>query len=389
MPHGGDEPPEVMVLGVHVKSDGYPNVVWRLKGMENALGVRLKEINYPFRGVPGERRRPFSIKPFRLLKGAWQIVYAHFCVLIRYFLARRARYMYIPYPAVFLLFFFSLLPRRARPKVLIADAFISLYDTVVEDRGFVRPGSLFARLLGVVESRAYRTADRVLVDTECNAAYFRNTFGLDAQRVKPLPLAIDERTYGYAPYVARRGPCKVLFIGTFVPLQGVETIARAARILKGRTDIEIKLIGSGQTAPQVQQILGDIPPKNLTWIREWLPSGQLAEEIRGADVCLGIFGVGEKTQRVWPIKNYVYMSVGRPVLTGDTVWARELAALVPQSTFMTVPVGNPEALAAEISRLANDPDLRVALANRTRDFYRRYLSSKVSVEYILEQFSAL
>lgn len=377
------EPLELTVLGVHLKSDGYPNVTWRIEGMAAAEGVCLREIGFPFRARPGAGR-PAGLKPLRLAGAALRLGYAHLRALCRYYREGAAANVYLPYPAVFLLFWFSLLPARWRPRRLVADAFISLYDTVVEDRGLLAPGGLLAGLLRRIEGRAYRAADWLVVDTALSARYFVETFGLDPAKVEALPLAIDEAAYRPAPYRPAPGPCTVLFVGTFVPLQGVEVIVRAARLLGQREDIRFRLVGDGQTAAEVERLLAEGGCDNLTWLRTWQGSARLAEEVRQADICLGIFGSGPKAGRVWPIKNYAYMAVGRAVITGDTPWAESLRAGAERAPFLTVPPGDPEALAAAIRSLADDPGRRARYAERAQAFYRARLAAGISVGRILD-----
>src|SRR3990170_5206715 len=43
------EPVDVTILGVHVKSAGYPNVTFRVRDLAHAALLRTQEINFPFR----------------------------------------------------------------------------------------------------------------------------------------------------------------------------------------------------------------------------------------------------------------------------------------------------------------------------------------------------
>ena len=61
---------------------------------------------------------------------------------------------------------------------------------------------------------------------------------------------------------------------------------------------------------------------NVEWERGWQSAEALAAAIRAADICLGIFGAGDKAQRVWPLKNYSYIAVGRDLISDDTPEAR-------------------------------------------------------------------
>lgn len=383
----GTEPVDVTILGVHVKSAGYPNVTFRIRDLLRSPMLHVQEINFPFGTSPGTRDSHLWI--WKPLHGMWLVLrlfYAHLHVMSVYFFRGRPRRLYVPYPAVIVLFCLSLLPRGWRPACVMADCFISLYDTAITDRKLFSPNSWLARLLKSLESQAYRVADRIIVDTDLNARYFIETFGLDSLKLMALPLSIDENHFRPAPYQPSTNTCTVLFIGTFVPLQGVDVIAGALMMLESRRDLRFRLIGTGQTAKTVAGIFNNQHPANVEWITRWMPSEELAREIRDADICLGIFDAGPKAQRVWPLKNYAYMAVGRAMITADTLQARQILRRTDVTPFMTVPAGDPTALVEAITQLAGDSDRRRMYAENARRFYERELSSQKAVEQIALHF---
>ncbi len=360
------------VLGVHLESEGYPNVRYRLAALRAAAGVPIPVINHPFRA-------PLGRSGGGKIMALWRLLYAHAAVLGRYLVRGERGVVYLPYPAVFVLFAFSFLPRSLRPRATVADVFISLYDTVVNDRRLLSAKSLAARLLWWMESRAYSAAEMIVVDTELNAADLRGLFP-GAKRVVALPLSIDEAYFQAVPPRPAQAACHVVFIGTFVPLQGVETIAAAALRLRERADIRFTLVGDGQTASAVEAILGGADKDaNVHWIRQWQNAEEIRAHISSADLCLGIFGEGDKAQRVWPFKNYHYMAAGRALLTGDTACARDLVEAAGAAPFATTPCSDAEALADAIAALAGDPARREQLARDSAHFFETRLSSRQSI----------
>lgn len=379
---------DVTILGVHVKSAGYPNVTFRIRGLFDSPALKTREINFPFSTKASHHVIHSRVwRPLKLIWAVIRLTYAHFHILFAYFWHGCPRRLYIPYPSVIVLFCFSLLPRTWRPNLIVADCFISLYDTIVADRELISLSSRAAGAIKFLESRAYRTADVILVDTDLNAIYFTETFGITASKILVLPLSIDESVFKPTTYLPREKSCTVLFIGTFVPLQGVDVIAQAAVILSSRNDIRFRIIGSGQTTKTVERIFAKGRPANIEWITQWMDSEHLAGEIRSADICLGIFGTGSKTQRVWPLKNYLYMAVGRPIITGDTPIARHMLHQADSAPFLTVPSGDPDALAAAIVDLAKDLDRRRGYAANASLFYNKHLSSSIALEQIVSRLA--
>lgn len=375
----GDIKKSLLVLGVHLKAEGYPNTLYRLHDLETSGLFQIAEINVPMWHEGTQNRHGFS----RLTRNLWKAIFAHIAVVARYLTAKHPKRVYVPYPAVFILFLLSWLPPRFRPHYIVADVFISLYDTIVLDRQLLKQSGTPARLLKWMEKRAYVYADKLLVDTPQNAQFLCSLFNLPAAKVVFVPLSSNEIDFKYTPYHQKTDSCRVLFVGTLVPLHGIETILEAVRLVSEHSNIQFKLIGDGQDAPIVEAWLHaySLP---LTWERNWQPSNRIAEEISQADICLGIFGAGNKTQRVCPFKMYAYASMGRAIITGQTDWLKDTSGRLSYEPFACVPVGNAEALAARIIQLADEPALRAKLSANSHKFYQTHLENRIALEKLTD-----
>lgn len=379
----------ITIIGVHIKSDAYPNVKYKVERLIREESLAVQEVNFPLSYIQRFGQQQSRILgAVRRIQAIVRFGYAHVRTVIAACRLGRPRNFYIPYPAVFILYILSLLPLRWRPDKVYADAFISIYDTIVEDRRLISPRNPIARLLHTVEQRAYQSANVIFVDTDLNARYLANTFKIDADKIVALPLSINEVVYKAQPYIAKGKSCKVLFIGTFVPLQGVEVIARAIALLRSHEYIHFRLIGNGQTSEEVAGILESAGCTNTLWERNWQSAPALAKEIQQSDICLGIFGSGKKTQRVWPLKNYTYMAIGRAMITADTRAARAMLENSGDKPFMTVQPGQPEELARAIVELADNPERRSRYAEASKLYYEQYLANAVSLQKLLNVLSS-
>jgi glycosyltransferase involved in cell wall biosynthesis len=371
----GSGKPRLLIVGVHPVSDGYPNVRFRVEGLHRSACFSVTEINTPVWKDELHHSGSVWCVGGKMLRG----IHAHLSVLAKYLVMRHADRLYVPYPAVFVVFLLSLLPRRLQPRYTIMDAFISLYDTVVIDRKYLSVSSWPARMLRMLEKRALTHADLVITDTPQNSRYLCKLYGLDKDKVTDLPLATDERHFYAFPEHQSDSTCTVLFIGTLVPLHGIETILAAIENLCDRPDIRFRVIGDGQMSPLLEEFVsGNRHP--LEWIRSWQSSAKLAEEIRKADICLGIFGNGAKAHRVCPLKLYMYAACGKAVITGDSEWARDATDGLEYIPFRTSRVGSGVALADQIRELADSSGLRSSLSVGSRKFYVERLSNRIGLE---------
>src|SRR3546814_10781357 len=124
----------------------------------------------------------------------------------------------------------------------------------------------------------------------------------------------------------------VLFYGQFIPLHGVDTVIRAARLLRNEP-VEWQIIGQGQVAPCIRAMLAEEPLPKLHWL-EWVEYRQLKQFIAEAELCLGIFGPSEKAASVIPNKVFQLVAAGRPVITRDSAAIRELLPDSPPYTYL-------------------------------------------------------
>jgi glycosyltransferase involved in cell wall biosynthesis len=366
---------DLLVLGVYLKSEGYPNVKYRVQALQEEVGLKVTEINYP---MWPEKQLGVGGIWIKLLLSAWRLFFSHLVVLYRYLRACPTQKIYIPYPAIFVAVILSFLPKRCQPEKVVIDAFISLYDTVVNDRKLFSRKSIVAKLLMKIERRAFRFTDIVVTDTDQNSAYYSQLFGLPLCKFLAIPLSTNESEIKFSPYKPSSEAVKVLFVGTLVPLHGIKIILKAISLLRKNENIEFTIIGDGQDGRLVEEYLREYPD-SIAWIKTWQSSSEIAKYIHRADICLGIFGEGAKAQRVCPYKIYSYAMCGRAIITGETDWTR---SMLTTQYFETTPVGSGELLAIAIKELAGNESKRALLAGSVAKFYEQTLSNaKASSEF--------
>jgi glycosyltransferase involved in cell wall biosynthesis len=233
---------------------------------------------------------------------------------------------------------------------LVWDTYLSLHDTVVDDRALIGPRHPLAWLLFAWEWLGLRAADLLLVDTEAHGRFFAERFGLPQRRLRRVFVGAEPRAFyppePDAPRPEER-PYTVLFYGQFIPLHGMETIARAAHLC-AEAGICWDVIGDGQDTERFRALLAAQGDLDLIWT-PWVPYEELIHRIHDADLCLGIFGTSDKSKRVIPNKVFQVLAAGRALITADTPAAREL--LQPGPGVILVPSGNPNALADAICEM--------------------------------------
>ena len=375
------------VLGVTQVNDSYPNVKYKLLAMRQLLGDAYNEYVVPI-DKSGNSGSLFSaLRSNRLMLGL-RLLVGHIKIVVRT-LKYRATSVYVCYPGIAIAVWLSLPFVRGRYPVVYLDAFISLYDTVVLDRRLLNEGGLLARFLYRLERRAFATATSVVVDTPENAQHYARLFRLPPKKFCVIPLCIPPmETTSPAQRERERSALRCLFVGTFVPLQGIPTIVAAMKILADDSDIEFVFVGDGQDARYLDEYVAAANDARVTWHRGHYPTPFVIDQISTADVCLGIFDDGPKAQRVLPYKVYYYLALGRPTVTAATASSQRISAECEDASMppplQLVPPGNPEALALKLRGLRDNRDELARTGSAGRDYFDRALSDPAIMKSLQE-----
>jgi glycosyltransferase involved in cell wall biosynthesis len=311
-----------------------------------ARGIEVSECHTPVWDAVEDKS---TLERGERLRRWLRLLAAYPGLIIRFWRARRADLVLVGYLGhfdVLVLWLFA----RLRRMPIAWDAYLSLYNTVVEDRGLYRRRHPFVWLLHLTEWLAARAADRVLLDTNAHCEYFAHRFGIERWRVETVRLGVEtDSFYPQASPAAdaagqREGAVRVLFYGQLAPVHGVDVILQAAAECRD-ADVHWHLVGDGQLVRELRRTLAQQNLPKLTWT-PWVPYAELVQLIHWADVCLGVFGSGPKTRMVVPNKVLQALAAGRPVITADTPAVREQCW--PAGALTLIPPGDPAALARAV-----------------------------------------
>ena len=269
----------------------------------------------------------------------------------------------VGFPGQEIMFLAKLLVR----KPIIFDAFTSHYGGYILDRKKSSPKSIKAKYYRFLDKWSCKLADRVLLDTQAHIDFFVREFGLSVDKFRRVWIGANDDNFKpinrqdlFKQVLPVNDKFKVIFFGTYVPLQGVEYIIRAAKLLEHEKDIVFYFFGKGQDKPKCVKLTEELGLKNIEFT-DMIKSEELRSKIASADVVLGLFGNTPKTPLVIPNKVYEATAMRKPVITSDTHAIRELFT---EDDMFLVNAANPNAIAQAIIKLKNDPSLRMRLAER-------------------------
>lgn len=268
---------------------------------------------------------------------------------------------------------------RLRRKPVAFDAYLSLYDSVVHDRGLARDRSVVARVCRALDRLSCALADLVILAEDQSIHYFEGEFGVPRAKLRRLFVGADDATFYPRVHDRRDDAFRVIHFGKYIPLHGMEYVLQAAALLQPE-GVQFTLVGTGQLYPSMRALAERLGVRNIRFI-PWLDPTALCQEIATADVCLGIFGATEKARRVIGVKVFEALAMGKPVVTGDSPASREL--LGDRETAILCRMADPESIAVGIRVLRDDPALRVRIAQNGHELFQKRCSPRAIGETLL------
>jgi glycosyltransferase involved in cell wall biosynthesis len=342
----------------------HPRIATIAEGLA-ARGVDVVECNIPL-GLSTADRVDMLAKPWKAGALAARLAGRWFGLAAKARRLGRPDAVVVGYLGHFDVHLARLLYRRGKVP-LVLDHLISAAGTARDRR--ISGGGLKQRLLTLIDAAALRAADIVVVDTEEHLEivpqkYRRKVVVVHVGAPEPWHAAATELSVNTGPPAAEGGaPLKVVFYGLYTPLQGTPVIGEALGRIAG-APVQVTMIGHGQDEAATRRAAA--ANTSVRWL-DWVPAAELPALVAAHDVCLGIFGTGDKALRVVPNKVFQGAAAGCAVITSDTAPQRRVLGTVPQeSGAVLVPPGDPAALADALLKLAGDREALRKLRHAAR-----------------------
>ncbi|MBK3519493.1 glycosyltransferase [Carboxylicivirga marina] len=238
-------------------------------------------------------------------------------------------------------------------KPVVFDPLISkLLTKAVDYRQFWKIPSKY-----YLDKVAFSNCDILIADTEEDKNYYCKTFRIKESKVGVVPVGVNTSQFFPLPTKSKTKTI-VGSYASYVPLQGMPKIIRAAEILKNNKNIEFHLIGSGYDFKKVKRFA---EKHNLTNVKF---SGKikyeaLNEAVNKFDICMGIFGDSLKADSVIPNKVYHYAALRKCIISKDTPAIKEIFT---NNENIILCENKPQQIADNILKLINNTELRNKIA---------------------------
>lgn len=208
----------------------------------------------------------------------------------------------------------------------------------------------------------YKQMDLIFVSSRANLTELKEK-GIPERKLVLFPRGIDTERFHPPGRNGSEGeradrPFRLLYVGRVSREKNMDVLERAfAELISGGTDLELLVVGDGPYLDGMKENLKGLP----AIFTGYLEGEVLCEAYRRSD--LFVFPSATDT-----FGNVVLESQasGLPVIVTDQGGPKE--NMIPGKTGLTVPAGNPEALAGAIANLAASPDVLRQMGENARKY---------------------
>lgn len=264
---------------------------------------------------------------------------------------------------------------------IIFDAFVSIYNSNVEDRKRHSKFSLRGVWDWFLDWHSLRIASVVLFDTDTQIKYVAKKFRIPANKFRRVFVGTDDSVFRPRARTQKNDRFTIHFHGTFIPLHGIEYIIEAAKLIESDPSVVFEIIGDGQERRTIESKIAKMGSgKNLRLLPK-MSYEELAQSVSGADVCLGIFGMTNKATMVIPNKVFETLASERALITMSSDAIKEIA--VDGQNMILCHPGDPRDLADKILLLKQDFELRNRIAEQGYQLFTKEFTPTILVKHLI------
>ena len=206
-----------------------------------------------------------------------------------------------------------------------------------------------------MQMRAARRLAFVTCPSEHAKADIVSEFGLDPDRIQPIPLGVDQATFTPRPGAQKAAQRLISTASSDTPLKGLPILLHSYhQLLQTHPDLELVVIGKLRDGA-AKKTIADLGLEQRVVFKHGLTREALAEEFRQATIA-----VTPSLYEGFGLPAAEAMSCGTAVIVTNGGALPEVAG----DAGIIVPKGNPEALARSIADLLDNPSRREAVAER-------------------------
>lgn len=261
---------------------------------------------------------------------------------------------------------------KKKHKIPVIMYCLDLWPESLIAGGITRKSAIY-KYFHYVSKRLYRQMDKILITSRMFTGYLEDEFGIKKEKIEYLP-QYAEGIFEQIPAREKDGVFNFMFAGNIGAVQSVETIIKAAKILRDKP-VRFHIVGGGTDLDRLQQMSSELEDVVFYGRR---PLEEMPQFYAKADAMLVTLAKDPVLSLTLPGKVQSYMAVGKPIIgaiDGETKTVIEDA----QCGFCGK-AEDAEALAENIKRFIKENTDRVIMGENARKYYEENFMEKLFMD---------
>ena len=162
-----------------------------------------------------------------------------------------------------------------------------------------------------VSKKIYQNVDHICVTSKNFVGYLNELHGVDKQNISYLPQYCED-LFGNIENKLHNGYV-FTFAGNIGKMQSIETIVKAASLIKDRKDICIQIVGDGSDLTNCKELAKNLDTTNVEFLGR-RPIEEMPEIYANSDAMIVTLAKDELVSKTLPGKVQSYMAAGKVII---------------------------------------------------------------------------
>lgn len=176
--------------------------------------------------------------------------------------------------------------------------------------GGIKQGSSIYKIFDKISKKIYRQVDKIAVTSKSFIEYFTREHGIEESKLFYLPQYCEDLFSDITPRV-NDGTYNYVFAGNIGAMQSVETIIKAAMLVKDDQTIKIHIVGDGRDLENCKKEAEGLDNVIFYGRR---PVEEMPKFYEMADAMLVTLAKDDLVSKTLPGKVQSYMAAGKPII---------------------------------------------------------------------------
>lgn len=267
---------------------------------------------------------------------------------------------------------------KKKYKVPVVMYCLDLWPESLIAGGITRESAIY-KYYHHVSKRIYKQMDKILITSRMFSDYLRDEFGIKSNKIEYLP-QYAEGIFEQIPPREEGGKFNFMFAGNIGAVQSVETVIKAAELLKDEP-VRFHIVGGGTDLDRLQELGKDLDNVEFYGRR---PLEEMPEFYAKADAMLVTLAADPVLSLTLPGKVQSYMAVGKPIIgaiDGETKVVIEAA-----HCGFCGKADNAEELAENVREFIKEETDRESMGQNARKFYEENFQESLFMDKLESKF---